>query len=107
MSQEFVVQFDETNDHLVTIWYNKPLIKRPDDQPGIHRLVTSLMDVDGFDGLSNASRYSIQFFIAKTFDPNEVVSEVQSLIRRLSVDIIVPNGGSSSKIITGEDIRGC
>lgn len=48
-----------------------------------------ILQLDGIDGMDaqNVGRYSIHFIIAKTFDPNEIIAEMERLLPAILSDI--------------------
>ncbi len=76
---------DESDPHIVQVSFNKPLA---DLKEGGKSFLTELMELPGIEGASHAGRYTLSIGIARTFNAEEVVAEIEESVKRESSNII-------------------
>jgi hypothetical protein len=68
--------------------FKRPL---PQLQGGIEGVQKWLMvEVGGIDGLKTLGNYTVEVYIARTFDPDEVIRIIEETIAPLQSDLMIP-----------------
>lgn len=67
----------EQDQYYVVITFDKPLAKLREQGS---KLLQGLMGIDGLEGAERVGRYSIGIGIARTFEPEEVESEIAEVV---------------------------
>ena len=76
----------DEDKYYLTITLNQPFKKANQ----IESHLQELLDLNGIDGFSEAGRYSFRIGIARTFDPIEVKTEIEAIVKKMVTGIIVP-----------------
>lgn len=77
----------EESKYVVIITNSKPVVQGQEPTKLIHELYS----LDGIESVSQPlGRYTVSVQIARTFDPEEVLEEVQSILRRHASELILP-----------------
>jgi len=90
---------DENNEDILyrfMLTLSKQLSKTIGSETVESRLWKAIGTLDGVDGMAKGGRYTVEVVLARTFDPTEVINELE---RRLKEDVLSEIIASSNKII--------
>lgn len=89
-TDKFIITFPEDEDGTPVTKYRFILTISKNRMEIEAKLQEALGTLDGIDGVQLGGRYTMEITIAKTFDADEVLVELEKRIEALMSDIITP-----------------